>query len=92
MFRSRDPERDVDEPATLVVEDVGSDLSDEFRSTVAVEEVVLDLEVLAEREEDVERGLVRVRVRDAREVHRERDGEVERVEGRLVDNDQVVPV
>lgn len=77
LFRRRDPERDVDEPSALVVEDVGADLADQLGGAVAVEVVVLDLEVLAEREEDVERRLVRGRVGDAREVHRKRDGEVE---------------
>lgn len=81
-----DLERDVDVPAALVVEDVGTNLSYDGAVAVAIEDVVLDLEVLSERDEDVESCGVRFRVLDARHVHREGDGEVEGVVGRLVDD------
>jgi hypothetical protein len=52
----------VDAPRTLVVHDVGADLADLFWRSGKVEVVVLDLEVLAEREEDVAGNLVVVRI------------------------------
>ena len=58
---------------------------------MVVEVVVLDLEVLAEGEEDLERGLERFGRGDAAEVECERDGEVEGVVGRLVLDDERVP-
>ena len=58
---------------------------------MVVEVVVLDLEVLAEGEEDLERGLECLGRGDAAEVECERDGEVEGVVGRLVLDDERVP-
>lgn len=43
----------VDNPGTLVVDDVGTDFSDLFGGAAEVEPVVLNLEVFAERDEDV---------------------------------------
>jgi len=58
----------------------------------ALEVLGLDLRVLAEREEDVEREVVVVGIDgrclldgDAADDHGERDGEVERIDGRFVD-------
>jgi hypothetical protein len=45
--------------------DVGADLAKHLRRSKGVENVVLDLEVLAHRDEDVERLLVRGLVADA---------------------------
>lgn len=85
-------QRLVDQPTALVVQDVGPDLANLFRRAVAIEVVVLDLEVLAHGDEDVERFLERRGGGDAGHVEREGDGEVERVVGGLVDDDEVVPV
>jgi hypothetical protein len=62
-----------------------------------VEVVVLDLEVLAERQENVEGDLVVVRIivllldGESAEEQRESDREVERINGSLVENDGLVP-
>lgn len=85
-------QRLVDQPTALVVQDVGPDFSNLFRRAVAVEVVVLDLEVLAHGDQDVERFLERRGGRDAGHVEREGDGEVERVVGGFVDDNEVVPV
>ena len=89
----------VDAPRALVVQDVRADLADLLRRARKVEVVVLDLEVLAERQEDVQRELVVVRIRlvllldgEAAEEQREGDGEVERVYRGLVEDDCPVPV
>ena len=73
----------VDAPRTLVVHDVRADLSYLFWRSGKVEVVVLDLEVLAEREEDIVGNLVVVRIRhvllldgEPAEEQRESDGEV----------------
>jgi hypothetical protein len=55
-------ERRVDAPGALVVQDVRADLANLLGGAGKVEVVVLDLEVLAEREEDVQRELVVVRI------------------------------
>lgn len=80
----------VDVPGALVVENVGADLANLLRGTITVEEVVLNLEVLAHGEENVEGLLVEGFVGDTGHAHGEGDGEVERVEGSLVDDDEVV--
>jgi hypothetical protein len=84
-------ESDVDQPTALVVEDIGTDLADLFGSSVAVEVVVLHLEVLSHGDEDVEGFLEGRRRSDTRHVKGESDGEVEGVVSGLVDNDEVVP-
>ncbi len=81
---------DVDEPRALVVDDVGADFADLLVRAEAVEVVVLDLEVLAEGDEDLRREVEGRRRRDAAYVHRERDGEVEGVIRGLVDDDELV--
>ena len=58
LRRRRERESSVDAPRALVVDDVRPDLTQDLRRRGEIEEVVLDLEVLAEREEDLERGLV----------------------------------
>ena len=89
----------VDAPRALVVQDVRADLADLLGRARKVEVVVLDLEVLAERQEDVQRELVVVRIRlvllldgEAAEEQREGDREVERVYRGLVEDDCPVPV
>lgn len=79
----------VDQPAALVVLDVGADLPDRFGTPVRVEVVVLRLEVLAQGDEDVAR-LAEVRRRGELEVvEGKRDGEVEGVIRRFVGDDEV---
>lgn len=82
-----------DEPATFVVLDVGANLADGLRVTVAVEVVVLDLEELAHLEQDLERvvvlRLVGVGVETGHH-HPHGNGAVERVERRLVLDDTLV--
>jgi len=99
LRRVRVRERRVDAPRALVVHNVRADLPNLLGRPGKVEVVVLDLEVLAEGQEDVERELVVVRTRLLLLLHgepakeeRERDGEVERVDGRLVDDDCPVSV
>lgn len=53
LLRSDVGQGGVDDPAALVVEDVRPDLAQRLWVGVAVEEVVLDLEVLAHRDEDL---------------------------------------
>lgn len=80
----------VYEPGALVVHDVGADLANVLGKSKVVEVVVLDLEVLTQRDED---GLGLLEVGgggDVEEEQRESDGEVEGVIGRLVDDDEAV--
>ncbi|KND93990.1 hypothetical protein TOPH_01615 [Tolypocladium ophioglossoides CBS 100239] len=82
LVGSGDLEGLVDEPGALVVLDVGADLANVLGQAKVVEEVVLDLEVLAEGDEDV-LGLLEVLG----------GGEVELVEGEgdgLIDDDELV--
>lgn len=80
----------VDQPRALVVLDIRTDLADRRGVTVAVQVIILDLEVLAQGQENglglLERGLVL----DTGHVHRQRHGEVERVVGGLVDDNERV--
>lgn len=80
----------VDEPGALVVLDVGADLANVLGQAEVVEVVVLDLEVLAEGDEDVLCGLEVLWGGDVEVVEGEGDGEVEGVEGGLVDDDEGV--
>lgn len=43
----------VDQPGALVVLDIGTDLTDNLGLAVAVEVIILDLEVLAEGQENI---------------------------------------
>jgi hypothetical protein len=52
----------VDAPRTLVVHDVSANLTDLFWCSCIVKVVVLDLEVLAERDEDIAGKFVVVRI------------------------------
>lgn len=80
----------VDDPAALIVLDVGADLADDLRGAVGVEVVVLDLEVFAEGDEDAV-GLLEVgRGGEGEVVEGEGDGEVEGVVGCFVDDDEAV--
>lgn len=82
----------VDHPRALVVLDVGADLADDGRVAVGVEVVVLDLEVLAQRDEDVVRLAQVVRGRELQVVQGQGHGQVEAVVGRLVGHDEHVLV
>lgn len=90
MFSRSILECNINQPTTLVVQDVGTDLANLFRSTVTIEVVVLDLEVFSHRDEDVE-GFLEGRGRShTGHVEGEGDGEVEGVVCSLVDDDEVV--
>jgi len=82
--------RDIDQPTTFVVQDVGTDFTDLFGSSIAVEVIVLYLEVLSHGDENVEGFLECGRRSDARHVKCECDGEVEGVVGGFVYNDEVM--
>eukprot|EP00128_Syssomonas_multiformis_P007536 Colp12_sorted_trinity150504_noHs@13455 len=75
------------QPGALVVLDVRADLADHLGGAEVVQVVVLDLEVLAHDHEDLSGGVVQRDVRDARDDHATRDGQVEAVEGSLVLDD-----
>jgi hypothetical protein len=64
LLGRRKLQRRVDVPRALVVQDVGPDLANVLGEAVAVEVVVLDLEVLAEGDEDGEGEVVRGLVGD----------------------------
>ena len=87
-----DGERLVDEPRALVVHDVGADLADVLGQAKVVEVVVLDLEVLAQGDQDLLGLLEVLGRRDVELVQRQGDGQVEGVVGRLVDDDEAVLV
>lgn len=80
----------VDQPGALVVLDVGADLANVLGQAKVVEVVVLDLEVLAEGDEDVLCGLQVLGGGNVQHVERQGDGEVEGVVGGLVDDDEAV--
>lgn len=90
LLLRRHPQRNIDQPPTLVVQNIRPNFANQLGRAIAVQVVVLDLEVLAQGQEDVERRLVRGGVRDAGLVHGEGDWEVEGVEGGFVDDDEVV--
>ena len=80
----------VDEPRALVVLDVSADLANVLGQTKVVEVVVLDLEVLAKRDEDI-LGLLEVLGSGEVElVQGQGNGKVERVVGSLIDDDELV--
>lgn len=90
LLRGSNLEGLVNEPRALVVLDIGADLANVLGETKVVEVVVLNLEVFAERDEDV-LGLLEVLGGGEVElVEGEGDGQVERVVGRLVDDDKLV--
>lgn len=81
----------VDDPAALVVLNIGTDLANDSGVTVAVKVVILNLEVLTERKEDVFSLLEVLGRGDASHVHGEGNRKVERVESSLVsDNVRVL--
>ena len=82
----------VDQPRALVVLDIGSNLANEGRVTVRIQVVVLDLEVLAQGNENV-MGLAEVVGGSELEVVKcQRNGEVETVVGSLVGHNEHVLV
>ena len=72
--------RIAEEEAAFFALDVGADLANLLGRAVAVEVVVLRLEVHPHLDQDLPRAVVRGLVGDAGVHHRKRDGEVERVE------------
>jgi hypothetical protein len=81
----------VDQPRALVVLDIGADLANDGGISEVVKVVILDLEVLTERDQDVV-GLLEVLLgRYLQVVHGQSDGQVEAVVGSLVgDNEHVL--
>ena len=78
----------VDQPAAFVVLNVRPDLSNRLRGSVGVQEVVLRLEVLPQRDEDLA-GLREILGRGQLQVvQSKRDGQIEAVVGGLVDDDE----
>ena len=81
----------VDDPAALVVLDIGTDLANDSGVTVAVKVIILNLEVLTERKEMSSACLRSSGEVDASHVHGEGNRKVERVESSLVsDNVRVL--
>lgn len=74
----------VDDPAALVILDVGTDLANDSGVTVAVEVVILNLEVLTKRKEDVFSLLEVLGRVNASHVHGKSNRKVEGVESSLV--------
>jgi len=81
----------VDQPRALVVLNIGADLSNESGVTEVVKVVILDLEVLAQRDQDIV-SLLQVLWSGALEIHHSQgDGKIEAVISRLVgDNKHVL--
>lgn len=92
LIRIRLFQSHVDHPGTLVVVDIGADLANDLGVAVAVQEIVLDLKVLAQRNQNTLCRLKVLAVGHAGHIHGERDREVERVEGGLVRDDELVLV
>ncbi len=90
LLRRGDLKSLVDQPRALVVKDIGADLANVLRVAEVVEVVVLDLEVLAERDEDSLALLQVLLSCDTELVESERDWEVEGIVCSLVDNNELV--
>lgn len=81
----------VDQPGALVILNVGTDLADDRGVTEVVQVVILDLEVLAQRDQDVVGLLQGLRGSDLQVKQGQGNGEVETVVGGLVgDNEHVL--
>lgn len=81
----------VDQPRALVVLDVGADLANDGWVTKVVQVVILDLEVLTQRDQDVVSLLQGLRGSHLQIEQSQSDGEVEAVVGGLVgDNEHVL--
>lgn len=81
----------VDQPRALVVLDIGADLANDSWVTEVVQVVVLDLEVLAQRNQDVVSLLEVLRGGTLQVQQRQGDGQVEAVVGGLIgDNEHVL--
>lgn len=92
LLGSDNSESLVDKPRALVVEDISSNLANVLGVAVAVEVIILDLEVLAERDKDGSSSLQILLGGNTGHVHGEGDGEVEGVVGSLVNDDKLVLV
>lgn len=82
---------DVYVPAAFVVQNIGSDFANLFWRPIAVEIIVLNLEVFSDGDQDGERhriSLIRV---DTSIAHAERDWEVERIVCSLVNDNLLMP-
>mmetsp|Transcript_71956 Transcript_71956/g.188582 ORF Transcript_71956/g.188582 Transcript_71956/m.188582 type:complete len:293 (+) Transcript_71956:24-902(+) len=80
-----------EEPAALLVRDVGAHLSENLRGGEGVEVVVLGLEVDAHHQQGLARRVIGLPVADTGDNHRKSHGEVEGVEGRLVLHHKLPP-
>jgi hypothetical protein len=81
----------VDQPGALVVLNVGADLANDCGVTEVVQVVILDLEVLAQRDQDIVSLLQGLWGSDLQIQQGKGDGQVEAVVGRLVgDNEHVL--
>ena len=90
LLRSGDRQSLVDQPRTLVIHDIRPDLANVLWVAKVVQVVVLDLEVLSERNEDSLALLQVLLSRDAELVQSKSNWEVERVVCSLVDDDELV--
>lgn len=90
LLRCRNLESLVDQPRALVVLDIGADLTDVLGKAEVVQVVILHLEVLAERNENVLGRLEVLGSGEPKLVKSEGDREVERVVCGLVDDDEAV--
>ena len=77
-------------PTALATLHSAHTLANHLRSAVAVQVVILDLKVFAQRNKNVKRMLVCVLVRETAHAHRESHWQVKRVEGRLVDDNEMM--
>ncbi len=78
------------QPRALVVLDVSSHLANDLGRTVAVQVVVLDLEILAHDQQDLASGAIETRLSDARHDHAQCNWQIEAVKrGLVLDNGDV---
>lgn len=90
LFLGRMLQSDINVPTTLVVQDIRPDLAQHLGRRISVQIIILDLEIFPQGQEDGEGELVGRFGLDPDHAHGQGYGEVEGVEGGLVDYDQVV--
>mmetsp|Transcript_144674 Transcript_144674/g.463560 ORF Transcript_144674/g.463560 Transcript_144674/m.463560 type:complete len:235 (+) Transcript_144674:160-864(+) len=81
-----------EQPAALLVLDVGADLAQLLRVSKGIQEVVLCLEIDAHEHQSLPRRVVGCPIPHSDDQHREGNRQVERVEGRLVLDKQCPPL
>lgn len=67
----------IDHPRTLVVQNICADLAKSLRVGVAVQEIILNLEVLSHGNKYVFSDLVSLFILDAEDLHRQSDRQIE---------------